>query len=66
MNFFLARVSVTKTPYMGSSTTSDTQHLVRAEDAEDALKKVQAWYEAKSEDYSVSYWADVQILETIE
>lgn len=66
MNLFLAKVTVTKTPYMGTSTTYDTQHLVKAEDADDAYKKVEAWYEAKSDSYSVSYWADVQILETIE
>lgn len=64
--FFLARVKVIKTPYMNASQEYTAHHLVEAEDECEAAKKVEKFYDAKCDSYSVSYRVgDVDISETI-
>ncbi len=66
MTMFLVKGSVRYTPYMGDTTVFDDMRLVIAADAAEAERKYEAWWDAKSSDYSQSYYASGTVLETVE
>jgi hypothetical protein len=51
---------------MGDTRTFEDLRLVVADTAEHAKDKYEDWWEAKSSDYSDSYYATGEVMETIE
>ena len=66
MDVFLVKGSIRYTPYMGDTEIFDDIRLVKANTATEAEEKYQSWWEAKSSEYSHSYWASSEVLETVE
>jgi len=64
--YFLVKGRVRHTPYMGDTHTFEDLRLVVADTAEHAKDKYEDWWEAKSSDYSDSYYASGEVMETIE
>lgn len=65
-SLFLVKGTVRYTPYMGDTKVFEDLRLVKAASAGEAERKYEAWWEAKSSDYSHSYHASGEVLETVE
>jgi hypothetical protein len=66
MIYFLLRADVIHTPYMGDDKTINDVRLVLAHDQADAERKYVAYWDAKCESYSDSYYVrNMQVMETI-
>ena len=66
MIYFLIRADVIHTPYMGDDQVSQEVRLVLAHDRADAERKYIAYWDAKCESYSDSYYVrNMQVVETI-
>jgi len=66
MELFLVKGTVYKTTYMGDVWQFDDLRLVRAESAGEAERKWEAWWEAKTDEYSVYYRASGEAIDTVE
>lgn len=55
MKYFLAKAEVRQYEYLGSRTTFEDTHLVIAENSDEAWAKYEAYWENKSERYSITY-----------
>ena len=63
---FLAKFTLETTPYEGRTETKKVTQLIEANSVDEASRKLNAHYEGKSVDYSVSYRVtEEDILETI-
>ena len=65
MEYFLVKGIVRKTPYMGDTTSFEDTRLVKADSPDQAERKFQNYWEAKTSEYSVYYTAYGEALETI-
>lgn len=66
MQYFLLKADVVHTPYMGDDKTFSDVRLVWAHDQADAERKYMAYWDAKCESYSDSYYVrNMQVMETI-
>lgn len=66
LTYFLVKGTVTTYPYMGEPYKQDEYRLVKAEDLSDAYTKYCSYWEDQSDQYSVFYRVDAEVMETIE
>ena len=65
MEYFLVKLTLRKTPYMGVTSSYEDIRLVKADSPHEAERKCQEYWEAKSSEYSTYYEAYSEALETI-
>jgi hypothetical protein len=63
---YIVKGSVSVTPYMGDTYTVEDIRIVMANDAAEAYTKYQDYWNDKTDEYSVYYRANGQVMETIE
>lgn len=66
MEYFLVKGVVTTYPYMGEPYKQNDIRLVKAVNADSAYIKYRSYWEDQSDQYSVSYNVDVNVMETVE
>lgn len=66
MEYFLVKGIVTTYPYMGEPYKSNDVRLVKAVNSDSAYIKYREYWEDKSDEYSVSYSVDIEVMETVE
>lgn len=66
MNYYLVKGHIRTTEYMRDTITFDEVRLVKATSPKEAEEKYEKFWESKSSDYEVSYYASGSVLETIE
>ena len=66
MNIYLVRGTVTVSYYMGDTQKIEDMRLVRANDEEEARDKYTEYWDRKTSEYSVYYYADGEVMETVE
>lgn len=66
MNYYLVKGHIRTTEYMRDIVTFDEVRLVKAASLKEAWEKYEKYWESKSSDYDVSYYASGSVLETIE
>lgn len=62
---FLVKGRVSKSAYMGDTTTEEALRLVEAKDAEEASTKFENHYISQSSEYSVYYMAEVDDVSSV-
>jgi hypothetical protein len=62
---FIVKGTVRVTPYMGDTYNVDDIRIVMAVDADEARAKYQDHWDQKTEEYSIYYHADGEVMETI-
>ncbi len=63
---YIVKGSVRVTPYMGDTYTIEDTRIVMANDTAEAYTKYQDYWNDKTDQYSVYYRANGQVMETIE
>jgi hypothetical protein len=63
---YIVKGSVSVTPYMGDTYTVEDIRIVMANDTAEAYTKYQDYWNDKTDQYSVYYRANGQVMETIE
>jgi hypothetical protein len=63
---YIVKGSVSVTPYMGDTYTVEDIRIVMANDTAEAYTKYQDYWNDKTDEYSVYYRANGQVMETIE
>ena len=63
---YIVKGSVSVTPYMGDTYTVEDIRIVMANDTAEAYTKYQDYWDDKTDEYSVYYRANGQVMETIE
>lgn len=66
LTYFLVKGIVTTYPYMGEPYKHDDIRLVKAANSDGAFIAYLAYWENQSDEYSVRYSVDVQVMETVE
>ena len=66
MNYYLVEGRVRTSEYMRDTVTFNEVRLVKATSPKEAEEKYEKYWESKSSDYEVSYYATATALETIE
>lgn len=66
LTYFLVKGIVTTYPYMGEPYKQDDIRLVKAVNADSAYIKYCSYWEDQSDQYSVFYRVDAEVMETIE
>lgn len=65
-NTYLVSFTLEETKYMGKTTKTEMLQLVVAESEDQAAEKLQTYYDRKSSEYSVYYFANINyVTETI-
>ena len=65
MEYYLVKGTVYKTPYMGDEERHEDIRLVKANSAEEAEQKYADYWEKKTSEYSIYYYATGFAEETI-
>lgn len=66
LTYFLVKSIVTTHPYMGEPYKHDDIRLVKAVDSASAYTKYREYWDDKSDEYSVRYSVDIEVMETVE
>jgi hypothetical protein len=66
MNIYLVRGTVTVSYYMGDTQKVEDMRLVRADSEAEARDKYADYWDRKTSEYSVYYYADGEVMETVE
>lgn len=62
---YLVNCEIVKSFYMDDTKRIEMNHIVEAENEEDAKEKVQSHYAKKDVDYHVSHWVDFNYVNEI-
>jgi hypothetical protein len=62
---YIVKGTVTVTPYMGDTYNVDDIRIVMANDTAEAYTKYQDYWQRKTEEYSIYYYANIEVTETI-
>lgn len=62
---YIVKGTVSVTPYMGDTYEVDDIRIVVATDTAEAYNKYQDYWQRKTEEYSIYYHADCEVMETL-
>jgi len=62
---YIVKGTVSVTPYMGDTYEVDDIRIVVATDTAEAYTKYQDYWQRKTEEYSIYYHADCEVMETL-
>jgi hypothetical protein len=62
---YIVKGTVTVTPYMGDTYEIEDIRIVMANDTAEAYTKYQDYWQSKTEEYSIYYYANIEVMETI-
>jgi hypothetical protein len=62
---YIVKGTVTVTPYMGDTYEVEDIRIVMANDTAEAYTKYQDYWQSKTEEYSIYYYANIEVMETI-
>lgn len=62
---YIVKGTVSVTPYMGDTYEVDDIRIVVATDTTEAYTKYQDYWQRKTEEYSIYYHADCEVMETL-
>ena len=62
---YIVKGTVSVTPYMGDTYEVEDIRIVMANDTAEAYTKYQDYWQRKTEEYSIYYHADCEVMETI-
>lgn len=62
---YIVKGTVSVTPYMGDTYEVDDVRIVVAMDTAEAYTKYQDYWQRKTEEYSIYYHADCEVMETL-
>jgi hypothetical protein len=62
---YIVKGTVSVTPYMGDTYEVEDIRIVMADDTAEAYTKYQDYWQSKTEEYSIYYYANIEVMETI-
>lgn len=62
---YIVKGTVLVTPYMGDTYEVEDIRIVMANDTAEAYTKYQDYWQSKTEEYSIYYYANIEVMETI-
>jgi hypothetical protein len=62
---YIVKGTVSVTPYMGDTYEVEDIRIVMANDTAEAYTKYQDYWQSKTEEYSIYYYANIEVMETL-
>ena len=62
---YIVKGTVSVTPYMDENYEIEDIRIVMADDTAEAYTKYQDYWQRKTEEYSIYYYANIEVMETI-